>query len=250
MPDPRLRVLILGGTGEARALAGAILERFQNSVDVLTSLAGVTRNPLAIPGRVRSGGFGGAEKLAAFLRAERIDLLVDATHPFASRIAHAAVSAAKDTGVALLRLERAAWRPAQGDRWIEVADAAQAAAILPSLGRRAFLTIGRRGLAPFAALPGLWFLVRTIEPLDPPSPSMTMITGRGPFAVADERRLMERNGIDVMVTKASGGGATEAKLTAARERGIPVVMIARPVRAGEGADAPGILGWIAARIQP
>jgi precorrin-6A/cobalt-precorrin-6A reductase len=149
-----------------------------------------------------------------------------------------------------MRLEREAWRPAQGDRWIEAADAAAAATILPGLGRRAFLTIGRRGLEPFAALPDMWFLVRTIETLAPLAPSMTMITGRGPFSVADEQRLIERHRIDVIVTKASGGAATEAKLRAARARNIPVVMIARPARAAGGADAPGILRWIAARLRP
>jgi precorrin-6A/cobalt-precorrin-6A reductase len=249
VPDPRLRILILGGTGDARALAGAIVERFGARVDVLTSLAGATRSPARIQGRLRSGGFGGAARLAGFLRAERIDLLVDATHPFASRISQAADQATAEAGVTLLRLDRAVWRAGPDDRWIEAADAQQAARRLPGLGRRAFLTIGRRGLAPFAAVPDLWFLVRTIEALDPPSPAMTMITGRGPFTLEDELRLIDRYRIDVLVTKASGGDATAAKLVAARQRHIPVVMIARPEALAAGVDVAAILRWIADRLQ-
>jgi precorrin-6A/cobalt-precorrin-6A reductase len=241
-------VLILGGTGEARELAGAIVARFGERVDVLSSLAGRTRRPAAVAGRLRRGGFGGAGRLAAFLRKQRIDLLVDATHPFASRISAAADQASDAAGVTLLRLGREPWRPGPGDRWIDAVDAAAAARLLPAFGRRAFLTIGRRGLAAFAALPGMWFLVRTIETLDPPSPAMTMITARGPFALGDELRLMERHRIDVLVTKASGGEATSAKLAAARRRKIPVVMIARPSLDRAGAGTAGILRWIAARL--
>ncbi|MBM3561151.1 MAG: cobalt-precorrin-6A reductase [Alphaproteobacteria bacterium] len=222
-------MLILGGTGEALALAWALDAAFAGRLRLVSSLAGRTRSPRQPPGEVRIGGFGGAGPLADWLRGHRIDAVIDATHPFASAISANAAAACDDAGVPRLVLERAPWLARPGDRWHDVADAAHAAALLPSLGRRAFLTLGPRDLAPFGARAGIWFLVRQVDPpAAPPLAGCAVITGRGPFEAAAERRLLLEHTIDVLVTRASGGAATVAKLDAARELGLPVVMIRRP----------------------
>jgi precorrin-6A/cobalt-precorrin-6A reductase len=222
----QVRILILGGTGEAVALAEACATR--TGVEVISSLAGRTRAPSLPPGEVRSGGFGGAEGLAGFLAERGIDRLIDATHPFAVQIGAHAKAACAATGVPRLRLLRPPWRREPDDRWIEVADLAEAARRLPALGRRAFLTVGQRELDAFAGL-DLWFLVRTIEPAGPlPLRRAHWLEARGPFAVEDEIMLLRAHGIDVLVTKASGGEATYAKLIAARRLGLPVLMVRRP----------------------
>jgi precorrin-6A/cobalt-precorrin-6A reductase len=223
-PDPR--VLILGGTAEARALAALAHARHGAALDVITSLAGRTAAPGPIAGRVRRGGFGGADGLAAFLAAERIAALVDATHPFAATIHRAARLAAERAGVPRLMVARGPWTKQPGDRWIEVDDARAAAAALPGLGRRVWLTVGVKELAAFAEV-SAWFLVRRIEP-GPPALPGEVVLGRGPFTLDAERALIERHAIDVLVAKASGGAATRAKLDAARAAGIPVVLIRRP----------------------
>jgi precorrin-6A/cobalt-precorrin-6A reductase len=224
------RILILGGTADARDLAAAAAERFGAKLDVITSLAGRTSVPASYVGKIRVGGFGGAVGIAAYLRQERIDLLVDATHPFAARMSAQAGEAAAMTGVKLLALIRPTWAPQPGDRWTLVADAAAAAAALGRLGDRVFLSFGGRELEAFAPLTAKWFLVRRIE--QPagrlPLSSYEITLGRGPFLLEQERDLMVRHRIDVLVTKASGGAATRAKLDAARELGLPVVMIQRP----------------------
>lgn len=227
-PDGRPRLLILGGTGEARALAAALAEA--GDIDFVTALAGRTSAVAGLPGHVRRGGFGGATGLAAYLAAEAIDLVVDATHPFATQISAHAVVACEQSGVERLVLDRPAWRPTAGDRWTEVATLAEAASLLPRYGRRVFLTIGRQGLAAFATGDDLWFLARVAEPPDAPLPlgDCRVIAARGPFDVAAERRLLEENAIDVLVCKASGGTATDGKLIAARALDLPVIMIRRP----------------------
>ncbi|MGW2959066.1 cobalt-precorrin-6A reductase [Streptomyces sp. NPDC001220] len=220
-------VLILGGTTEARELAAALAAR--PGVRVTTSLAGRVSRPGALPGEVRIGGFGGAEGLADWLREQRVDALVDATHPFAETItANAAVAAAR-TGVAALVLRRPGWRPGPGDRWHPVASLPAAADLLPRFGPRVLLTTGRLGLSAFAHLTGRHFVVRSVEPPEPPVPPHTeVLLARGPFTVADETALLRENLIDVLVTKDSGGAATAAKLTAARELALPVVVVRRP----------------------
>lgn len=249
---PRARVLILGGTAEARELAALAVARWGTAVDVVTSLAGRTATPAAVAGRVRRGGFGGAAGLAEFLRRENIDVLVDATHPFAARISRHAAAAAAAARVEHVSLIRPAWRPEPGDRWIEVDSAEDAAARLPALGRRVWLTVGSADLAPFQALGGLWFLVRRVD--QPPAPlplrDYTLVLGRGPFAVAGERALIATHRVDVLVCRASGGAATRAKLDAAREANLPVVMIRRPPAAAAPAvETPnGALAWLAARL--
>jgi precorrin-6A/cobalt-precorrin-6A reductase len=220
-------VLVLGGTGEGRRLAGELAG--VPGLSVVSSLAGRVRAPVLPPGEVRIGGFGGPEGLADYLRFERITALVDATHPFAARMSTSAASAAADLGVPLLALRRPAWTEQPGDRWHRVPDLAAAARALPGLGERVFLTTGRQGLAEFAALDELWFLVRAVDPPEPPMPRRTtVLLDRGPFTVDGELALLTEQRIDVLVTKDSGGSMTAAKLLAARRLGVPVVMQSRP----------------------
>ncbi|MBQ0825869.1 cobalt-precorrin-6A reductase [Streptomyces tagetis] len=220
-------VLILGGTTEARRLAAALAER--PGVRVTTSLAGRVGTPAPLPGEVRVGGFGGADGLAAWLRDRRVDALVDATHPFAASITAHASAAAAATGVPAVILRRPGWRPGPGDHWHPAGSLADAAALLPALGRRIFLTTGRLGLAAFAHLDGAHFLARSVEPPEPPLPPDTeILLARGPFDVAGETALLRAHRIDVLVTKDSGGDATAAKLTAARALALPVVVVRRP----------------------
>ena len=247
MPE---RVLILGGTGEAVELARAL--EADPRVEAITSLAGRTRRPAAIPGAVRRGGFGGAGGLEAYLRTEGIDMVVDATHPYAEAISAHAAGACKAPSVPRLVLHRAPWAPEPGERWIEVPDAESAARALPALGVRVLLTIGSRGLEPFLRIPTLHFVVRAIEApdiaLDPPR--VELLLARGPFDFDGERRLLESRAIDAVVSKNSGGRAAHAKLAAARALGLPVVMIARPPPPpGERVDSvAAALAWVEARL--
>jgi precorrin-6A/cobalt-precorrin-6A reductase len=226
----RKRLLILGGTGEARELASLAGDEFHDRLDVITSLAGRTAAPAPLKGRIRRGGFSGTAGLAAFLRDEPVDLVIDATHPFAMQISQHAVAAAAEVAVPYLSLSRPAWRAVDGDRWLAVPDAAAAAARLASMGRRVWLTVGSGDLAAFVELSDTWFLIRRVEPPSRPIQlsEFKLILGRGPFALAEERRLIADYRIDVLVCRASGGAGGEAKLTAAREASLPVVMIARP----------------------
>lgn len=222
----RAKLLILGGTAEAVELATACAARA--TLEPISSLAGRTRVPGLPPGEVRIGGFGGVGGLARFLVERGIDRVMDATHPFAAQMSSHAEQACRETGVPRLRLLRPPWVPVPGDHWIEVADFAEAAQRLPGLGRRVFLTVGHQDLDAFVQL-DLWFLVRTIEPPGGlPLRQGQWLAGRGPFAVEDEMALLRTHAIEVLVTKASGGGATYAKLVAARQLGLPVLMVRRP----------------------
>ncbi len=222
-----MRVLILAGTPEAGALAAACAGR--SDLEAISSLAGRTRTPQAPPGELRVGGFGGAAGLARFLEDRRIDRVIDASHPFAAQIGRHADVACQAAGVPRLRLLRPPWPRQDGDQWIEVADLAEAAQRLPGLGRRAFLTVGRKDLDAFAGLEGVWLLIRTIEPPpDAPLAHAHWLQARGPFALAAELELLRAHAIDVLVVKASGGEATYAKLAAARRLGLPVLMVRRP----------------------
>lgn len=223
-------VLILGGTAEARRLA-AELDALPG-VSVISSLAGRTSTPLLPPGRVRIGGFGGAAGLAAFVRESGVDAIVDATHPFAAVISASAATAGAGTGVPLLALRRPGWTAVDGDDWHRVTSVAAAAEALPALGRRALLTTGRQTLAAFAALDEVWFLVRAVEPPDPPVPARTtVLLDRGPFTLDGERALLREHRIDVVVTKDSGSPAVTAKLDAARSLRVPVLIVDRPAPA-------------------
>ena len=222
-----VRVLLLGGTTEARHLAAALVG--DPLVHVVSSLAGRVRAPQLPEGKVRVGGFGGVEGLACWLRAERIDAVVDATHAFARQITSAAAQACSEVGLPLLVLRRPEWLPGPGEDWRLVRSLPAAAALLPELGERVFLTTGRQGVAAFAALDRLWFLVRSVDPPAPPVPACTQVLlDRGPFMVAGELALLRKHRIDVLVTKNSGGVMTSAKLDAARRLGLPVVMVSRP----------------------
>lgn len=223
---------MLGGTTEARELARLIAEdgRFEGTL----SLAGMTRSPVPSPLDVRTGGFGGADGLADYLRQNRIDMLVDATHPFASAISANAVAAAAAVGIPCLAVRRPPWEEVRGDRWIRVPDIKSAAESLGEEPRRVFLTIGRKDLGPFRDTPRHSYIVRSVDPPPPDllPPDATVIAARGPFALADEERLLRDRRIDTVVTKNSGGSATAAKLAAARNLGLPVVMVDRPPPAG------------------
>jgi precorrin-6A/cobalt-precorrin-6A reductase len=199
-------------------------------VVVTTSLAGRTASPVALPGNVRVGGFGGPAGLASWLENERVDAVVDATHPFTAQMPWNAAEACAATGVPRLRLRRPGWAPEAGDRWTVVADMKTAAAVVAAMpARRVFLTIGRQQLGEFAGLDQVWFLVRCIEPPDPiPLHRAEVLLARGPFDLSGEEELMATRRIDGVVTKNSGGSAAAAKLAAARGLGIPVVMVARP----------------------
>jgi precorrin-6A/cobalt-precorrin-6A reductase len=228
------RVLLLGGTGDAAQLAARAVAL--PDVEVITSLAGRVRHPATLAGQVRIGGFGGVAGLLDCMREQHIDLLIDATHPFATHMSHQAAAAAQACGLPHVMLVRPPWEPADGDRWLVVESLAAAVAILPGVARRVFLTIGRQELAAFAPLQGLWFLMRMIDPPvpDTPVPPGTLILERGPFTLEDERQLLATYAIEAIVSKNSGGNATYAKLIAARELGLPVVMIQRPpMPAGE-----------------
>ncbi|WP_206795428.1 cobalt-precorrin-6A reductase [Amycolatopsis sp. MtRt-6] len=224
--DVRPVVLILGGTTEARELATEL--HAGGDVRVVTSLAGVVRAPAKPAGDLRIGGFGGPEGLADWLVAHAVTAVVDATHPFAATISANAVSACRREDVPLIRLVRPGWVPDDGDRWHRVGSGQAAAALLPGLGDRVFLSTGGYQLTEFTRL-DLWFLLRSIEPPRMPLPPRSeVVLARGPFSLDEERALLRRHRIDVLVTKDAGGPRPAAKLTAARELGLPVVMIDRP----------------------
>jgi precorrin-6A/cobalt-precorrin-6A reductase len=252
VPGPRgpapHRVLLLGGTGEAAALARAIRRELPDSIALTTSLAGRTTRPVPVPGDVRIGGFGGAAGLAAYLREHAIDRVIDATHPFAAQISAHARVACDVTGVPRLMLLRPPWKHDPLDRWIEVSNIAGAAAIVSKVGRRAWLTVGAGDIAAFAGVTDVRFLVRLIASPARPLPLRLhqLVLGRGPFSLAAERHLLQLHAIDVLVCKASGGAATEAKLIAAREVSLPVIMVRRPqAETGDAVETvEAALAWL------
>jgi precorrin-6A/cobalt-precorrin-6A reductase len=223
-----MRVLVLGGTSEASKLASLLAG--QSGITATVSFAGRTKAPRAPEIPYRSGGFGGVEGLEAYLKAERINVLVDATHPFAEQISRHAAIAAVRANIPLVCLSRPAWRPEASDLWISVKNMAAAVAALGHEQKRVFLTVGRLQIDNFAAAPQHFYLVRAIEPPEPaPSlPRHQVILRRGPFAVEAEEKLLREELIDVIVTKNSGGEETFGKIVAARNLGLPVVMVARP----------------------
>ncbi|WP_040748408.1 cobalt-precorrin-6A reductase [Nocardia transvalensis] len=244
-----MRVLLLGGTREARELAE--IATGERGVEIVSSLAGRVRAPVLPAGPVRVGGFGGVEGLRTWLADNDIDALVDATHPFAGTMSDHAAAAGASLGIPVLHLRRPGWREVPGDRWIRVPDLRGAAETVATRGDRVFLTIGRQGVAAFAHLTGQWFLIRAIDPPTGEVPeSHEVLLARGPFTVADEQRLLTDRRIDVLVTKDSGGDLTAAKLTAARTRGVPVVMVDRPpLPAGAAAveTASAVREWLRAQ---
>lgn len=228
MPNDPARILILGGTREARELAEYLEGDARYSP--LTSLAGVTSTPARIAGELRTGGFGGVEGLKDFMRKKRIALMVDATHPFAVQISSNAAKASTQTGIPCLRLERPAWEEQKGDNWTHVKDIETAASAVPSEAR-ALVTVGRQEVAAFFTREDIYVVARMIEPPDTTIPGNAgIILARPPFSQQQERALLKDKRITVLVSKNSGGGATYAKIKAARDLGLPVIMIDKPVK--------------------
>lgn len=226
-----MRVLILGGTGDAHQLVAMLAN--DAACDVVLSLAGRTSQPLLPPCTTRIGGFGGSAGLACFLQCNSIDLVADVTHPYAANISQNAVSACAQTGVTLARYERAEFARQKGDNWHSFADLKALTQALAGRPRRVFLSHGREGLRQFAQYPQHHYLVRSIEP--PPDFDLLadarLILARGPFALDDEIRLLRGATIDTLVSKNSGGDATSAKITAARQLGLEVMLLDRPRKA-------------------
>jgi precorrin-6A/cobalt-precorrin-6A reductase len=245
-----LNVLILGGSSEASALATRLKHDARFAATL--SLAGRTAAPAASPLPRRLGGFGGAEGLAAYLEAEQVEALVVAVHPFAAQMRRNAAQAARLRPTPVLIVDRPAWTPVAGDRWTLVSDMSAAATALGAAPRRVLLTVGRQDLDPFAVADHHAYLVRSIDPPEASPADTELILARGPFSEADERRLMVERGVEVLVTKNAGGGATEAKLVAARALGLEVVMVERPslpdltgLDAQIVTDAETALAWLA-----
>ena len=242
------RLLILGGTGDAVELAAQAMNL--SGLEVISSLAGRTSTPKKLLGTVRSGGFGGEAGLVEYLQAAQIDLVVDATHPFAAQISWHVAGAAAKVGMPWLMLVRPGWERLAEDDWIEVDSIAAAVTAIPASSERIFLTIGRQQLAPFASLTDRWCLMRSIDPPDtgillPPG---ELLLDRGPFSLEQELQLLQDYRIDAIVSKNSGGDATYAKIIAARELRIPVVMVQRPI-VPEGelvTDVAGAIEWLRA----
>ncbi len=223
-----MRALILGGTSEANRLAEAAARL---GLDAIYSYAGRTESPAAQPLPTRIGGFGGTNGLADYIRTERITHVVDATHPFAAEISRNAIAACAATGAALIALERAPWIKTPEDNWIEVENVASAAAALPDQRARVFLAIGRQHLAPFAAILQHAYTLRLADAPEGALPlrEASVIVSRGPFTLAGDLNLMRSQGIEWIVARNAGGTGAVAKIEAARQLRLPVIMIARPV---------------------
>jgi len=241
-----VKALILGGTTEASALAKALAG--QSAIEATVSLAGRTANPVLPPLPTRIGGFGGVAGLVQYLRDHAIEAVIDATHPFAAQMSAHAVAACGEAGVPLLVLSRAPWVEQPGDRWFKVPDMAAAAAAVRGLGQQIFLAIGRQEAAAFEATPDKTYVLRAVDPPEPPLqlPRYTLILDRGPFTLAGELALFDAHKIEVVVSKNSGGSATGAKIEAARQRGLPLVLVQRPPGNGvrEVHDVAAALAWL------
>ncbi|GAA0305851.1 cobalt-precorrin-6A reductase [Rhodovulum strictum] len=242
----RPNLLILGGTTEATALAQVVAAQ---GIAATMSFAGRVERPKPQPVPVRIGGFGGAEGLAAWLTAQRISHVVDATHPFAAQMSRNAVAACAAAGVPLLALTRPAWAPGPGDRWQRVPNIAGAVAALAGPPRRVMLAVGRMHLDAFAVQPQHFYLLRLVDPPDGaiPLPDHHAIISRGPFTEADDRALMQDHRIDLVVSKNAGGTGARAKIDAARALGLKVVMIDRPAlpERREVSTPAEVLDWLA-----
>jgi precorrin-6A/cobalt-precorrin-6A reductase len=242
------KVLLLGGTSEANGLAQALAA--MPDIDAVYSFAGRTQQPRTPPIPHRIGGFGGIDGLAAWLAAERIDAVIDATHPFAAQMSANAVAACARTNTRLIALERAPWQAREGDRWIAVDDLDAAAKALGETPRRVFLAIGRLHLPVFAKAPQHDYVVRLVDPPAEasPLPSLDVIVARGPFDAAGDEAMMVERGIEIVVAKNAGGEGSHAKIIAARHLGLPVIMIGRPhIPERRRVESIGeIMEWLAA----
>jgi precorrin-6A/cobalt-precorrin-6A reductase len=241
-----IRILILGGTSEASKLTAKL--SMIPDAEVILSLAGRTRQPVtSATGEIRIGGFGGQAGLIEYLQSQHINVLIDATHPFAAQISWNAAEAAIATNIPHLMVVRPAWVKTPEDRWIEVESVESAAQAIPAIAQRVFLSIGRQELTPFVNVSKIWFLMRSIDPPDVEIPNSTLLLERGPFSLQQERHLLREYRIDAIISKNSGGDATFAKIIAARELRIPVVMVQRPaLPIGESVtDVESAVEWLA-----
>ncbi len=224
-----MRVLILGGTTEASALAKLLAD--DSRFEATLSFAGRTAAPQSQPIATRTGGFGGADGLAQYIREQAIETVIDATHPFAPRISANAVVACGRAGVGLATLVRPAWKPVAGDNWQTAPTAVSAALAIGKEPRKVFLALGRQELHCFAAIAQHHYVVRLIDPPQGARPhNLVVLQQRGPFDFDAELRLLKERKIDVIVSRNSGGSATYAKIEAARVLRLPVIMITRPVK--------------------
>ncbi|MCF8466358.1 MAG: cobalt-precorrin-6A reductase [Sneathiella sp.] len=223
----RKKILLVGGTQEGVKLNQLLSAR--PDIDLVTSLAGRTQNPVPLIGEKMVGGFGGVVGLKKFIRDRHIELVIDASHPFAGRMTQNAFTACKDTGIRYLRYQRPAWKEEARDRWVSAPSIEAAAGQLAGFNR-IFLTIGRQELAPFERCSDKFFLIRSIENVDfaPSQSEVEFLRARGPFSMEEDFRLLTEYRIELLISKNSGGAATYAKIAAAREFGIPVLMIERP----------------------
>jgi precorrin-6A/cobalt-precorrin-6A reductase len=241
-----MRALILGGTGDANQLANALARAH---IDAIYSYAGRTQIPLGHSVPVRVGGFGGAQGLADFIKQDNITHVIDATHPFAAEMSRNAVESCAIAGVPLIALERVPWQRMAGDKWIDVDDIDGAVAALPEARAAVFLAIGRQHLAPFAAKPQHAYTLRFVDTPNGtlPLPDADAIVSRGPFTLESDRELMRSRGIEWLVARNSGGGGARAKIDAARELGLPVIMIARPLlpERKQAESIEDVLAWLA-----
>lgn len=238
-------LLILGGTTEASALARKVSDAGLRAV---FSYAGRVDQPRAQPVPMRVGGFGGVDGLAHYLRTERISHVVDATHPFAAQMSGNAVAACAQTGVPLVALSRAPWQAGPGDRWRSVPDIAGAVSALSGPRKSVFLAVGRMHLAAFAKEPQHRYLLRLVDPPGAlPLPDCEIVVDRGPYKAEADRTLMQRHEIDLVVSKNAGGDGARSKIDAARELGLPVLMIDRPVIPSrtEMQSPAQVMGWLA-----
>jgi precorrin-6A/cobalt-precorrin-6A reductase len=242
------KVLILGGTGDAVKLAAKLATIPET--EVISSLAGRTKKPSALVGQVRIGGFGGAEGLANYLQQNSIDILIDATHPCAGQITHNGAIASHIANIPHLMLVRPQWKRVTGDNWIEVESVEAAAKAIPESVNRIFITSGRQQLEPFLQrshiYPDTWYLMRSIDPPEIQLPNSKMLLDRGPFSLEQERKLLRDYQIQAIVSKNSGGDATYAKIIAARELAIPIVMVQRPVmpEGEKGTSIEEAIAWL------
>lgn len=221
------RILLLGGTSEASALARALAERGD---DAIFSYAGRTSAPIKQPLPTRVGGFGGVDGLADYIRTESITCVVDATHPFAKHMSRNAIAACAESNTPLIAFERPPWTPQSGDNWTSVADLPSAAKALPKAAARVFLAIGKQTLDVFSTRPEHHYLLRLVDgPVSPlPLPNTEVVIDRGPFNTKGDLTLLSEHRIDIVVAKNAGGAGASAKLEAARNLGLPVIMVDRP----------------------
>ena len=244
--DSPCRILLLGGTSEATSLAQSLAG--ENGVSATLSLAGRTANPAASLLPVRVGGFGGVDGLTEYLTRETIDLIVDATHPFAARISNNAIAASAAADIPLLAIERPQWTSAVGDEWSEFDSIDAAIAALPAAPQDVFSGLGRQAIPALGAAPQHRYVIRVVDASEPPPslPQATIVAARGPFRTEDDLELFRKHHISRVLAKNAGGSAAYSKIEAARLLGIKVHMVRRPAIAPRStvASVEDALAWI------